>query len=303
MTEIKKNEKIFLYDGKEIPLIGLRTNDVYAEDIIYYSIKDGVRLIYVSHDSDNIKNIGKGIKKAIDNDLVSRKDLFIIGKFRLTKNIFVENIIEDLLNQLNLEYLDLFLNEWPIENEDKEGIKYDISAIWKQMEKLIEMELTKSIGLCNYNIQSIERILSFCDSRPVVNAIEFHPYYFQEDIKKFCKSNEIVLLALTPIARGDNIKSYINQKKEDKLLEKFHENINTNLVYKYEKTAGQIILNWHIQQGVVPIVSTSKINRMEENLEALKFRLDYEDIDYLCSLGAKIKLNDNKEIYDSAIFI
>lgn len=302
MTEIKENEKIVLNNGKEIPLIGLRTNDVYAEDIIYYSIKDGLRLIYVSHDSDNIKNIGKGIKKAIDNDLVSRKDLFIIGKFRLTKNIFVENIIEELLNQLNLEYLDLFLNEWPIENDDKKGIKYDISAIWKQMEKLIKMELTKSIGLCNYNIQSIERILYFCDIKPAVNAIEFHPYYFQEDIKKFCKSNEIVLLALTPIARGDNIKSYINQKKEDKHLEKFHENINTNLVYKYEKTAGQIILNWHIQQGVVPIVSTSKINRMEENLEALKFWLDYEDIDYLCSLGAKIKLNDSNEIYDSAIY-
>ena len=178
MTEIKKNEKIFLYDGKEIPLIGLRTNDVYAEDIIYYSIKDGVRLIYVSHDSDNIKNIGKGIKKAIDNDLVSRKDLFIIGKFRLTKNISVENIIEELLNQLNLEYLDLFLNEWPIENDYKKGKKYDISAIeaiWKQMEKLIKKELTKSIGLCNYNIHSIKRILSFCDFKPAVNAIEFHP--------------------------------------------------------------------------------------------------------------------------------
>ena len=278
MSEIQKKEKIFLNNMKEIPLIGLRTNDVYAEDIIYYSIKDGVRLIYVSHDSDNIKNIGKGIKKAIDNDLVSRKDLFIIGKFRLKENISVENIIEELLKQLNLEYLDLFLNEWAIENDYKKGKEYDIStidAIWKQMEKLNKKELTPSIGLCNYNLQSIEGILSSCDFRP---AIEFHPYYFQEDIKKFCKNNEIVLLALTPIARGDNIKSYINEKKEDERLEKFYENINTNLVYKYEKTAGQIILNWHIQQGVVPIVSTSKINRMEENLEALKFRLDDEDM-------------------------
>ena len=300
MHENRKNENILLNNGEKIPLIGLRTDDKNAEEIIYYSIKGGVRLIYISYDSDNNKSIGEGIQKAINNNLVLRKDLFIIGKFRLTHKDTVENIIRELLKQLNLDYLDLILSEWSTEAIHIHKNYYlmtPIDELWKEMENLIKKGLTKSIGVCNYNIQSLNNILSFCEIKPVVNAIEFHPYYFQKNMKVFCEKNDIVILALTPIAKGDNIQSYINDKKDDEILKTFHENINQNLVYKYEKTPGQILLNWHIQQGIIPIVSTSKINRMEENLEALDFNLQKKDIDELCHLGKRIKLNNSKEIY------
>lgn len=305
MHENRKNENILLNNGEKIPLIGLRTDDKNAEEIIYYSIKDGVRLIYISYDSDNNKSIGEGIQKAINNNLVLRKDLFIIGKFRLTHKDTVENIIRELLKQLNLDYLDLILSEWSTEAIHIHKNYYlmtPIDELWKEMENLIKKGLTKSIGVCNYNIQSLNNILSFCEIKPVVNAIEFHPYYFQKNMKVFCEKNDIVILALTPIAKGDNIQSYINDKKDDEILKTFHENINQNLVYKYEKTQGQILLNWHIQQGIIPIVSTSKINRMEENLEALDFNLQKKDIDELCHLGKRIKLNNSKEIYDYDIW-
>ena len=201
--------------------------------------------------------------------------------------------------------MDLILSEWSTEAIHIHKNYYlmtPIDELWKEMENLIKKGLTKSIGVCNYNIQSLNNILSFCEIKPVVNAIEFHPYYFQKNMKVFCEKNDIVILALTPIAKGDNIQSYINDKKDDEILKTFHENINQNLVYKYEKTQGQILLNWHIQQGIIPIVSTSKINRMEENLEALDFNLQKKDIDELCHLGKRIKLNNSKEIYDYDIW-
>ena len=270
-TEIsnQKGTKLkILNNGQKIPLIGLgNLKNENIEEIVYYSIKDGVRLIDTEPYLKNEEEIGKAIKRAINDGLVQREDLFIIGKLIIENKNNPEKAIKETLKNLKLDYLDLYLDQWPAStvydnnNEIKNKI-VSIYELWPKMEDLIKKGLTKSIGVCNYNIQALNNLLSFCKIKPVVNGIEFHLFNYQKNIIKFCEVFEITLLAYCPLAKTNEFKIYIEEKNNDDINQTINR-INNELVYKYEKTQGQIILNWHIQLGVIPIVSTSKINRME----------------------------------------
>ena len=290
-----------LNNGQKIPIIGLGSmKNENIEDIVYYSIKDGVRLIDTDPNLKNEEEIGKAIKRVINEGLVKREDLFIIGKLTIENKGNPEKAIKETLENLKLEYLDLYLDQWPtsiIYNNNKNKIKMvSINELWPKMENLIKKRLTKSIGVCNYNIQALNNLLSFCKIKPVANGIEFHPYNYKKNIKKVCDVFEITLLAYCPLAKGNKSKKYFREKN-DAHINNMINRINNDLVNKYQKTQGQIILNWHKQLGVIPIVSTSKINRMEENLEALEFDLKSEDMKVLCNLEKKIQINDSQELF------
>ena len=291
-----------LNNGQNIPLIGLgNLKDENKEEIVYYSIKDGVRLIDTDPNLKNEEEIGKAIKRAIEDGLVKREDLFIIGKLTLENKSNPEKAIKETLKKLKLVYLDLYLDQWPTstiyDSNYQNKIKMiSIYDLWPKMEILIEKGLTKSIGVCNYNVQALNNLLSFCIIKPVVNGIEFHPFNFQKNILKLCEVFGITLLAYSPLAKGNESKKLIEEKANDYIIH-IIDRIDNELTYKYGKTKGQIILNWHKQLGVIPIVSTSKINRMEENLEALEFNMESEDIKQLCSLGKKIRFNDSHKIF------
>ena len=154
------------------------------------SIKDGMRLIDTAFKYGNEEDIGKGIKKALDDGLCKREDLFIIGKIWITDKNDPEKAIKESLKKLQLKYLDLYLDHWPSGNDytDINNIKRQVSIydFWPKMESLVEKGLTRSIGCSNYNVQSLLNLLSFCKIKPVANEVEFHPYYYQENLKKFC---------------------------------------------------------------------------------------------------------------------
>ena len=293
-----------LNNGKEIPLIGLgnlRINNI--EDIVYYSIKDGVRLIDTDPSLVNEEAIGKAIKRAIKEGLVSRNELFIIGKLWRKNKKNPEKALQETLKKLDLDYVDLYLDQWPTFSspDDKNNTQIvSIYELWPQMENLVEKKLTKSIGVCNYNIQALNNLLSFCKIKPVVNGIEFHPYNYKKNLKKFCDVNNIVILAYSPLSNG-LFNDFIFENKNDEFSEQIKK-MNDGLANKYERTLGQIFLNWHIHLGTIPIVSTSKINRMEENLEAVEIKLDSEDIEELSKIEKKIKVNDSHELFGYNIF-
>ena len=152
---------------------------------------------------------------------------------------------------------------------------------WPKMEKLVEKGLAKSIGVSNYNVQNLCNLLSFCKIKPVVNEVEFNPYYYQKDLKEFCDKENIVIIAYTPLVHGIVARTYIEEHNGE--FNVFEEQIFKDLAKKYTKTVGQIILNWHHYLGVVPIPATSKEWRMKENLGALEFEMEKEDYDRICN--------------------
>ena len=288
-TMIPKTRK--LNNGLEIPMIGLGSSRISnIVDVVYGSIKDGLRLIDTAFKYGNEDEIGEGLKKALDDGLCKREDLFIIGKLWIDDRNDPEKALRGTLERLQLDYLDLYLDHWPSGNNygDPNAPKQvPIFDLWPKMESLVDKGLTKSIGVSNYNVQSLFNLLSFCRIKPVANEVEFHPYFYQEGLKDFCDKEDIAIIAYYPLAKGNGAKIYIKEHNGE--MDIFKEKPVIDLVEKYKKTPGQIILNWHMAQGIIPIPGTSNPKRMQENLGALNFKLNDEEIKSLCVYGKLMK--------------
>ena len=296
-----------LDDERSIPLIGMGTSRIIdkimegevvikennIKDVIYQSIKDGVRLIDTAYKYGNEKQVGDGIKQALDENICKREELIIIGKVWLNFRNDPEKALRQTLKKLKLEYIDVYMDHWPsgddlrteeeIEKEKKKNPGLEVGRFnnvsiyefWPKMEKLVELGLTKSLGVSNYNIQCLSNLLFFCKIRPVMNEIEYHLFYIQKNLKEFCDRENIAVISYYPLPRGNGARMAIIDQPE---FDIFENDLIKSLAEKYKKTPGQIILNWHYCQGTIPIPSTSKTDRMKENLESLKFKLDDEDV-------------------------
>ena len=284
-----------LNNGLSIPLMGLGTSGIQpAEDIVYYSIIDGIRLIDTASKYQNENRVGLGIKKAIREGIVKRKDLFIIGKIWINQRDDPEEALKGTLRRLQLEYIDMYMDHWPtgeIRNHSEDFRMVPINEFWPKMEKLVEQGLTKSIGVSNYNAQALCNLLSICKIKPVANEIEFHPYFYQKDLKDFCDKVNIAVISYYPFPRGYSARVYIKNYNGE--MDIFKESLVIKLAKKYSKiynmeiNEGMIILNWHIQLGNIPIPGTCNINRMKDNLKVLEFKMEEEDIKKLCSFENK----------------
>ena len=156
------SKEITLSNGIKCPTIGLGALQAKSADVIYQAIKDGTRLIDTASAYKNEDLVGKGIKRAIDEGIVKREDLFIITKLNINeeKND-PETALNNSLQRLQLTYVDLYLDHWPSVNKTKDGVKrIPLHETWTKMEKLVDAGKTKMIGVNNYNVQSLLVILS-----------------------------------------------------------------------------------------------------------------------------------------------
>ena len=170
----KNLPKYFEYNKVKIPSIGLGTAYMSnVSEVVFSSIKDGIRLIDTAAVYGTEKGVGKGIKKAIDQGLVKREDLFIVTKLSKFDIKNPELAIKNSLKMLGLNYIDLYLLHWPkffdYKGKDKKTNIVPMHVIWPNMENLVAKGYTKYIGVSNFNVQSLLNLLSFCKIPPLVN--------------------------------------------------------------------------------------------------------------------------------------
>ena len=318
----ESSKRLKLNNGLEIPIMGLGTTRLRnlddankslkgddrmkdVEEVVYSSIKHGTRLVDTASKYENEVEVGKGIKKAIDEGIVKREDLFVITKMWPDEKEDPEKALKQSLERLQLSYVDLFLDHWPSGKcyNGKNNFKLiSVKDMWPKMEKLVEENLTKSIGVSNYNVQNLLIVLSICKIKPVVNEVEFHPYLYQKDLKEFCDLENIKIIAYYPLIKGVNYKSRFTKIMNEKKLDLLNEEIVKNLANKYGKTVGQIILNWHVHLGVIPIPGSANPERMKENLAAIDFKMEDKDYDLISSLDKQFRFCDGIGIYGIDIF-
>ena len=295
--------KYFESQKIKIPSVGLGTAYMTTDisELVYSSIKDGTRLIDTAAVYGSEEGVGKGVKKAIKEGIIKREDLFITTKLSKYEMTNPESCIKKSLKNLDMDYIDLYLIHWPkFFDYDKKGNKINLvplHKIWPIMESFVEKGYTKYIGVSNFNVQSLLNLLSFCKIKPLVNEIEFHPYLFQKQLVNFCRREDIILFGYNPLVKG----CYCADTAEENMRNLLGEKIIVDLSKKYNKTVGQIVLNWSISREVIPIPMTSNLHRMKENLESTEFVMDKNDLEKIDDLNRNQRYGQSGiwNIYDN----
>lgn len=150
------------------------------------------------------------------------------------------------------------------------------------MEKLYQSGKCKAIGVCNFEISKLKKLLKFAHVKPAINQIERHPLFQQNEIVNFCKENGIQVMAYTPFGRQDE--------------EIFSQNVLQNLANKYSKSIGQIILRWDVDTGTIPIPASKSTKHINENIDIYDFSLTQEEIEKINGLdtGKRIRFDPKK---------
>ncbi|MGJ8714325.1 MAG: aldo/keto reductase [Maribacter stanieri] len=288
-------------NNDEMPILGLGTfrsepNEVY--NAVLSAIKMGYRHIDCAAAYGNEKEVGNAIAEAIKQGLVTRNDLWVTSKLWNASH-GVENVIPALnqtLEDLQLDYLDLYLIHWPVafkkgtEMPEKASDFIPLSEVpltntWKGMEAALEQGLAKHIGVSNFNENQLKEIMSSAVHQPEMNQVEIHPYLQQEALQSFCVKNDILLTAYAPLG------SLVDENSTLRLLE--NDTIK-NIANARHMSPAQVPLAYTIQRGIAVIPKSTNEARLLQNLETLNQTLTEEDMTLLKDLDKGHRFIDGK---------
>lgn len=248
-------EYIKLNNGVDIPILGYGTFQIpssIAEECVLNALNVGYRMIDTAAAYFNEKEIGRAIKKS----KISREEIFVVTKvwiqdagYKNTMKAFYTS-----LKNLDLDYIDLYLIHQPYG---------DYYGSWKAMEELYRKGKIRAIGVCNFSMERFVDLYMNCTIKPMVNQIEFHPFFQQNQVQNLLKDYNCQIQAWGPLNEGQrNI---------------FKHEILEEIAKKHDKTVAQIVLRWHIQKHIMTIPKTIHKDRMIENMNIWDFQLDSED--------------------------
>jgi len=257
-------EYITLNNGVKMPMAGIGTfllSPAEAESSVVHALADGYRLIDTANAYMNEKAVGRGMKQSG----VKREEIFLETK--LWPAFYEqEDAVEKTLARLDTDYIDLLLIHQPAGN---------YIAGYKLMEKAYKQGKVRAIGLSNFNAEQIEEILAVCEVNPTVLQTELHPYHQERELKAMLKENGIVPQAWYPLGHGDKT-----------LLE---EVLFTELGQKYGKSAAQIILRWHIQDGNIVIPGSKNPEHIKANFDLFDFSLTDAEMAQIATMNKSVR--------------
>lgn len=280
--------------GDNMPLLGFgtwRVSQSEASDTVYNAIKCGYRLIDGAAMYCNEQGVGAGIKRAIDEGIITRKDLFVTSKLANTMHSAkdVEPACRKTLSDLGLEYLDLYLVHWPFSRafgaDPSTFVDIPVKETWTAMEDLVRKGLVRNIGVSNFTIAKLKPLLEYATVKPAVNQVELHLKFQQGPLVKYCRENNIVVNAYRPLCFvkvGENLIDNDTVKK---------------VAAKYGKKPSQVILAWGIQKEFVVIPKSAKVERMKDNFGSLELVLAEEDMAELAKLDEHLRTCTASEIF------
>jgi len=275
-------DTITLNNGLQMPGMGLGVfqveNDATA-DIVKNAIEVGYRSIDTAAIYGNEAGVGQGIKQALASTGLNREDLFITSKVWNDGLSYDETIAayEDSLQKLGLDYLDLYLIHWPGKDKYAES--------WRALEDLYDQGKIKAIGVCNFTVAHLEKLLTFARIKPVINQVEFHPRLQQVELRAFCDEHQIQLEAWAPLMQGGLL--------EDETI--------AQIATKYGKSIAQVILRWDVQNGVITIPKSVRRERMMQNADIFDFTLTDEEMAIINAMNLEQRVGPNPDEFDFAL--
>lgn len=309
---------INLPNGTEMPIIGLGLwkipQDVCAEQV-YEAIKIGYRMFDGAQDYDNEKQVGAGIRRALEEKLVKRDELFVVSKLWNSYHApeHVELALDRTLDDLGLDYLDLFYIHFPIAfkfvpleeryppafytgREDEQNkrittVNVPIIETYRKLEEMVRKGKIRNIGVSNFQGALLQDLLRQCDIKPAALQIEHHPYLTQENLVKYAQSEGICVVAYSSFGPLSFIEMDVASAKDAPPL--FENAVIKRIAGKYKCQPSEVLLRWSTQRGVAVIPKSSKKERLHDNLEVeSKLELTDEEITEINALNKNLRFND-----------
>jgi len=266
---------ITLNQGPAIPQLGygvFKVDPAEADRAVTMAFEAGYRSI----DTAMIYRNEKGVGDAIARSGLDRSELFITTKLWNDDQGYDSTLraFDASLGRLGLDYVDLYLIHWPKPSQDR------YLDTWRAFEKLKADGRVRAIGVSNFTIPHLERLMKECATVPAVNQVELHPSLAQEELHAFHIRHGIVTEAWSPLAQGELDAAPIK-----------------SIADKHGRTPAQVVLRWHMQRGIVAIPKSVTPSRIRENIALFDFALDEEDLAAMKTLDTGRRIGPDPETF------
>ncbi|MFJ8236634.1 aldo/keto reductase [Ureibacillus sp. NPDC094379] len=262
-----------LANGVEMPYLGLGVFKMTDREESIQAMKKALEVGYRAIDTAALYGNEEEVGIAIRESGVPREEIFVTTKvwntdqgYDLTLRAF-----ETSLKKLGLEYIDLYLTHWPVEDK--------LVDTYRAIERLYEEKLIRVPGVSNHHQHHLEKIFAKANVKPMVDQIELHPYLSQQELRSFCTENDIAVTAWSPLGRGGVLK--------DETI--------VNIANAVGKTAAQVVLRWQYQHDIITIPKSVTPTRIEENMQIFDFELSNEQITQLNNLNKNQRFGQNPD--------
>ena len=249
------NQTCKLNNGTDMPLFGLGVYEALGESCVgavRHALETGYRHIDTAKFYDNEREVGRAVRESS----VPRGEIFVTTKLWNSDHGYDSALkaFRGSEERLGIGPVDLYLVHWPVPGKRKDS--------WRALETILSEGRARAIGVSNYTVGHLQELLSHAKVPPAVNQVEFHPWLYQRELLDFCRLHDIVLVAYSPLTKGEKLR--------DPELAKF--------ARKYSRTPAQVLIRWVLQHGVGVIPKSANFRRIEENADIFDFEISPEDM-------------------------
>ncbi|TKR79924.1 hypothetical protein L596_014074 [Steinernema carpocapsae] len=290
---------------KKMPLVGLGTWQALPGEVgeaVKKAIKTGYRHLDCAHIYGNQKEIGEALTDLFQSGVVEREEIFVTTKIWNTFHSYnaATGLVDQMLEDLQLEYLDLCLIHWPMGYQEggelfpkygEHGEKMHYSDVdyietWKAMEDMVAAGKIAAIGISNFSEAQIKRVLAAAKIAPAYLQVEMNVYLQHPELVQFCEAKGIVITAYSPLGAAQNPlrKEHHPLLLQDPELKKIAE--------AHKRTVAQVALRFLTQQGIVVIPKSTSEARIKENFNSQDFTLTDEEIKTIRGLDKRLRICD-----------
>jgi diketogulonate reductase-like aldo/keto reductase len=275
-----------LNNGVTMPSPGFGTGAIRGwqvdSDEVAEVIVEAIQVGYRHLDTASIYGNERSVGRAIQASGLGRDDLFVVTKAWNTEYGYdrILRAFDDSQRRLDIEYVDLYLLHWPVPKL--------IAESWRAMERLMEENRVRAIGVSNFRINDLDLVLAAANIPPACNQIEIHPYFFQPQVRAYCQKRQIQLVSYSPLGTGtwSNIPA-AKKPIADPLIREIAD--------QHEVAPAQVILRWNLQHGWVPIPKSEDSRRMRQNIDLAGFELGEPEMTRIDALDTGQRFNTDPE--------